>query len=177
MLSKLMNRIYCMSYSDIILGCAIFVLLMLWQRKHCGERLRLLWVILLILWSGAVWYTTIWSREAGGVYRANWFPFHSYREILSGGSREILRSNFMNILLFFPAGVLMGAIIPEHWPRRRWFVLALSLFGCFSLCIELMQFYQEIGRSEMDDILHNLLGGVLGCMVLSMGSAHERTDT
>jgi glycopeptide antibiotics resistance protein len=68
----------------------------------------------------------------------------------------------MNVLLFFPAGLLAGGLLcrDNHvWARCLAFVVLIALF---STTIELLQFYLHLGNGEIDDILHNTLGAWLG---------------
>ena len=66
-----------------------------------------------VLWVGAVAYFTVLSREPG-VPSDFGALFRSYHQVLAGGNPELLRSNFMNILLFFPGGLLLGALLPHR---------------------------------------------------------------
>ena len=91
-------------------------------------------------------------------------PFHSYREMVATGNREILRSSFMNVVLFYPGGLFLAAILPKRW---RIPVTAV-VFCLFSLSIEIMQHSLFLGRGEIDDVLHNTLGAVCGCLALSL---------
>ena len=77
---------------------------------------------MLVLWIGAMAWATLLDRGEPGEYPVCLIPFHSYRELLAGGDEELLRSNFMNAVLFFPGGVLLGALLPGRWPvwKRMW---------------------------------------------------------
>ena len=90
----------------------------------------------------------------------------SYAEVLlltaCGESRELLRSAFMNAVLFFPAGLLLGGLLPGHRSFRWQLVCAVICFGLISLGIELTQFFNRLGNAEFDDVLHNTLGAAAG---------------
>ena len=118
-----------------------------------------------LLWGGTVIYITILSREPGTTF-AYGALFRSYREVLAGGNRELLRSNFMNVLLFLPGGLLLGALLPDRWPRWARMLTAGLLLGGMSLAIEQCQHLRMLGNAEADDILHNTLGAVLGGMCI-----------
>lgn len=134
------------------------------------------------LWVGAVAYTTLGNRESGEQYRVSLELFHSYRELLSGGNKEILRSNFMNGALFFPGGVLMGALVPRRWPLRAKVLMGTVILGAFSVGVEYMQYAFALGRVEADDVFHNTLGALLGLLAGTLGGSFEslasqRSDT
>lgn len=121
----------------------------------------------ILLWGGAVVYVTILSREPGSTAGFGSL-FCSYREVLNGGNPELLRSNFMNILLFFPGGLLLGAVLPDKWPRWARMLTAALCLGAMSLAVEQHQYLGMLGNAEADDILHNTLGALLGSIPPSM---------
>ena len=102
------------------------------------------------------------ESERGGVYHASWIPLHTYWRVLSGENRELLRSAFMNMLLFYPAGLLLGGLLPSKWSFRKGMLCAAIAFAAFSLTIELNQYLLQLGNAETDDVLHNTLGAVAG---------------
>lgn len=73
-----------------------------------------------------------------------------------------LRTATLNIILFIP----LGYLLPE-WNRgketRVWTVLAVSL--CVSVTIEIIQLLMSLGWCDVDDLLCNLLGGMIGYQV------------
>lgn len=112
----------------------------------------------------AVLYVTLLNRGGGTMGGFQWVPFHSYAEVLAGGNREILRSSFMNVVLFYPAGLLLAAVLPKRWRV----LITVAVLGIFSLSIETVQHALSLGRGEIDDVLHNTLGTACGCMALSL---------
>lgn len=163
-LDPLTNYIYHRSIPDLIRWSIIAVLAAAALHRSFGKRRwwKPTLVAALCIWTAAVLITTVFSRDPGGTYALSLVPLHSYLEILGGGSRELLRSNFMNVLLFFPAGILSRLLLTESSsPRRKLAVIAAAFF-CFSLSIETMQYFLSVGHFEADDILHNTLGAVSG---------------
>ena len=83
----------------------------------------------------------------------NWIgvPFHSYRELFATGVSEIMRTNFMNVALFYPAGLLVASLLPENWSHCRIILSAGIMLALFSLSIEYVQFsaYLASQRSMM----------------------------
>lgn len=61
-------------------------------------------------------------------------PFHSYYVVFKGGEQELLRSNFMNIILFYPAGLLGYGILPTCWSQKRR-VFAITAFSRYSVSV------------------------------------------
>ena len=127
--------------------------------KH--RQLHVFWSGLLLLWVGAVAYITLANR-GGGAYGYEMLPFHSYREVLAGGNRELLRSNFMNVALFFPGGLLMGTLLPRKWPLWLRLLTVGTAMLALSAGVEYLQYARHLGRAEVDDLIHNTLGAIIG---------------
>ena len=68
--------------------------------------------LILAAWLEAVLWMTELSRTPGGTSEAHWVPFHTYRTILSEKEPEMFRSCFMNMTLFYPAGLLFDGLLP-----------------------------------------------------------------
>lgn len=164
-ISRLFWWIYQLSFGGLIflllLGTLFFFLLL---RKR--ESLQRLIPVLLLIWTAAVLWATLLNRSSGTLGDFQWLPLHSYREMLQTGNREILRSNMMNLALFYPGGLLLAAILPED----RRFSTTVAVFLLFSVSIELTQQTLYLGRGEMDDVIHNTLGAWLGCLALCLVS-------
>lgn len=101
------------------------------------------------------------------VLRTNpqFIPFYSYYAIFTGGERELLRSNFMNIILFYPAGLLAFDLSPKHWSRAKRIIFVTILFALMSVAIEFCQYHFALGQAETDDVIHNTLGALIGSLV------------
>lgn len=155
--------VYCMPLTDLAVCALLSALLFAWLCRRFERKrwLRPCIGMTLAAWFVIVLWMTVIKRSAGS-YDANWIPLHSYLDVLSGEHPEILRSSFMNVMLFFPAGLLCGGLAePQSGGRKRLFRLSM-VFAVFSLGIELSQYWLSRGVGEADDILHNTLGAVLG---------------
>ena len=167
---ELTLHIYRMEPQDLVL-LAVFAAL-LWRagyRKLEGRRWRRPVIgLVLAAWFGAVLWMTVLSRTPGGAYEAYWVPFHTYRAILSRKEPEMFRSCFMNVALFYPAGLLFGSLLTRTWSFPRGMLWTVLVFGLFSLTVELCQYRFGLGISEIDDVLHNTLGAALGFAALRL---------
>lgn len=117
---------------------------------------------MLLVWAAAALWITLLNRSPGVVGSFQTVPLHSYREMLHTGNRELLRSNFMNAALFYPAGLVLAAFLPA----RRRFPATLMTMAAISLVIEVLQHSLALGQGEIDDIIHNTLGAGMGCLAL-----------
>jgi glycopeptide antibiotics resistance protein len=123
-------------------------------------------LLVLLLWTAAVVAQTVFRRTPDASFQPVWQPFQSYVDALkAGGQKELLRSNFMNAVLFYPAGMLVVSLLPERWGFWRKLLIVLALFTVLSFAIELTQFYYCLGVAQTDDVIHNVLGAWVGASV------------
>ncbi|MDO4265543.1 MAG: VanZ family protein [Eubacteriales bacterium] len=69
-----------------------------------------------------------------------------------------------NLMMFIPFGVLIPACFRKA--GTLWAVLPLSFSA--SVCLEYMQFITARGHCQLDDVLMNTAGGVLGYVLFRM---------
>ena len=91
----------------------------------------------------------------------------AYREMLMGHSRwkEDVGYNLKNILFFIPFGMTFPEMSKLHFSfvlvNRRWLVVMLAGI-MLSIFIEITQYVFCLGLCELDDVLCNVLGALLG---------------
>lgn len=166
MLHKLFHWFYCLDLLDaavLVAVCAMVYLL-------ATEAVRNRWVknsvhlLLLTVWMAVVLYMTIGMREGSNTRKLTLIPFYSYYVLFHGGSREIIRTNLMNVLLFVPGGLFTGCLLPERWKVWSRLSIIVLLFAAVSIGIEWAQYYFSLGTSEMDDVIHNAFGALIGAL-------------
>ena len=117
-------------------------------------------VILSIIYAIFVICTTVAFRNNGSERAILFIPLQSYIKIFEGKD-ALLQENIMNVVAFMPIGVFL--VIGAR--KLKWWQAALT--GCsLSLVIEFMQFYFKRGQCEVDDVLHNTLGCVIGYYIV-----------
>jgi glycopeptide antibiotics resistance protein len=165
-MNNIFTWVYCLNFTDVVslllLLTGLFQLLSKIFRPIPWYKFLVTIVLTVVL--AAIAYTTIGNRIPGALYTNHYIPFHSYREILSGGNVEILRSNFMNVILFYPAGLLLCSLLPEKWNGWCKVLLSLAILCILSAGIEYVQYTYSLGRVEIDDVIHNTLGAMLGAI-------------
>lgn len=98
-------------------------------------------------------------------YRYNLKPFreimrfYRYRYIL--GNKAFLINVFGNMIAFMPMGFFQPLLSEKKWRG------ALVVLNCFvvSLLVETIQLVFKIGCFDVDDLLLNTLGGLLGVLI------------
>ena len=130
--------------------------------RAVGKVLFLLYVVFLIYFLFlAEWYGRTGVSEE---YRYNLELFREikrfiiYREQL--GAFAVFANLAGNILIFVPYGFFISVA-----SRERGFFKTLFFSMGLSLCVEIIQLFTRVGSFDVDDILLNTIGGVLGYIV------------
>ncbi len=126
------------------------------KRKIKGSQAAA--IIIFAVFMTAIFILTVFGRVVG-VRRYQLRFLWSYERIFAG-SKEMLREVILNILMLVPAGALLPAIFNKKQP---WYIGLLLGFTA-SASIELLQLATCTGLFEFDDIFHNSLGCMLGCV-------------
>lgn len=112
------------------------------------------------------------------IYRYNLIPFKEierfwkYRQELGIHSFYNLAGN---VLIFLPAGFF----IPKLWKEKKGFLFTVCVTFEISLFIESLQLIFRVGSFDVDDLILNTIGGMLGYFVLQILEKwrnHEKTQ-
>jgi len=109
-----------------------------------------------------------------GWKNANTVPLHTITLFSSDRvSSEYSYKNIGgNIIGFIPLGILL----PLAWPfAKKWWRLLLLVFFT-SLAFELTQLYTGIGVFDVDDLLLNTFGGIIGYLFYVLGRRLMREE-
>ena len=98
---------------------------------------------------------TVWGRRSGSRCELSLIPLITF--VRAKSTPVLYRSLLMNVLLFMPIGFLAGCGL-----RGMTFKKVLLLGSGFSVFIELLQFVFKKGFCETDDVIHNVLGCIIG---------------
>lgn len=162
---------YCLPILEAVLLTILATVAFLILESLFGNKpyWRTVLSILFFCWVAIVFRGTLGHRiEGGNILAPILIPFASYYTALNGGSNEIYRTNFMNIVLFYPAGLFGCGLLPTQWRMFRKVLLLSSLFMLVSIGIEYTQYHFGMGLAETDDVIHNTLGTILGAIACSI---------
>lgn len=110
-----------------------------------------------------IYCSTVIFRPFQEEIGSNFIPFWSYFAYDKVERPDLLPENILNIVVFIPVGLLLGCT----FHNMRWWNALLA--GCFvSASIESMQFFLKRGFAEFDDVMHNVLGCMIGYGVFSL---------
>lgn len=112
--------------------------------------------LLLIEYAGLIYCSTVIFRGTGKL-EYNFLPFWSYLAYFREKNDGLLAENIMNVVVFIPVGILAGIAFRGFSWRK-----ALALGAGLSIGIEVLQFVFRRGLSEVDDVMHNTLGCLIG---------------
>ncbi|MGN0674005.1 MAG: VanZ family protein [Anaerovoracaceae bacterium] len=145
--------------SGLVLAAAVLGSVYLYRRKRIrasqAAAISAMTAFLLLVAGVTIFSRPPWERGFELV------PFWSYGAIARGVPGMQLREMVLNCIMFLPAGELLPFIFgrPLRWHRGL-------LFGAVcSGCIEIAQLVSCKGRCETDDIIHNSIGCMVGCVV------------
>ena len=153
--------------------CMGLVVFIAWKGLKTG--LRYAATLLLVEYIFLLFCSTVIFRATGATRQYDFHPFWSYDR------PDLLIENIMNVIVFIPVGMILGSLlrVKASWSKYgSWFKvngsstseatksmtwLIVLLIGCsISVTIESLQFFFMRGFSEVDDVMHNTLGCILG---------------
>ena len=108
---------------------------------------------------------TLLCRPAGSEFQYIFKPFYSYMMVAKGDESR-LGEIALNILMMIPFGLFLGIFISidlEFWDIHLFQSLAAGFI--FSLLIELVQLISKRGTFEIDDIINNTIGTLIGYLL------------
>lgn len=135
-----------------------------------NKKRRILAGILFILYFVVLFYFLFFSEKMGRTYseRAyhyNLVPFKeisrfvTYRESL--GMKAVLLNIVGNVVAFVPFGVF----VPMYTMRGRRIWMTTFYSFELSLFVEILQLITKVGSFDVDDLILNTLGGILGYLI------------
>lgn len=142
------------------------------MKIETAKKLRAVSTVLFVLYLILLFYVLFFSEQYGRIdereysYNLTLFKeikrFWTYREQL--GSMTMFLNIYGNVLCFVP----FGAILPILNRRTRHFVVLLVLSFELCLMVECVQLITKVGTFDVDDLLLNTLGGILGYLVFKL---------
>jgi len=107
--------------------------------------------ILLLVYLGFIFYMTLMYRNKADT-RTELELFWSYKQFFSS---QLFRLEILNnIWLFIPLGTILYKLLPKVY------VPLVSIL--FSLILESIQYFTGLGLCELDDVISNSLGALIG---------------
>ena len=142
--------------SIFCIGLVVFVA---WKGFKTGLRYSV--ALLLIEYIFLIFCSTVIFRPTGDTRQYDFHPFWSYNAIQEG-REDLLAENIMNVVVFIPVGLILGLLLKV---KGSW-LIALMTGLAISVTIEALQFFLMRGFSEVDDVMHNTVGCLIGFLLV-----------
>lgn len=134
--------------------CIGLVVFIAWKGFKTGFRYSA--ILLLVEYIFLIFCSTIIFRTTGEISQYDFHPFWSYDR------PDLLIENIMNVIVFIPVGMILGSLLKV---KGSW--LVALLIGCsISITVEALQFWFMKGFSEVDDVMHNTVGCIVGYILV-----------
>ena len=140
----------CLAFIAITLACLII------KRKAFKDIIRGTSVAALVVLLAILYCSTVIYRKDGVETGINLMPFWSYFAIMDGKEQMVLEK-LLNVLVYIPIGFLCGIVFKEKKLKYTIIIGAVS-----SAMIEISQYAFGKGFAELDDVIHNTLGCLIG---------------
>ena len=109
----------------------------------------------------------LFERPLGSKRYLDLTPFVSYRRILTCyACLDVYKQIIDNILVFVPFGILFPRVIGKAASKST-FALSAAAGCAMSLLIEASQYIFGLGYSEIDDVINNTFGCIIGIGVFA----------
>ncbi len=134
------------------------------QKRSRGERAVLvcLFVFYLLILIYFLFFAENLGRNETAVHGVNLQPFKEIRRYLTYaeyiGYPYVILNLLGNVLAFVPFGMFLP-VIPRK--RPRWYTVILSSV-LFSVLVEVLQLASSLGTCDVDDVILNSFGGIIG---------------
>ena len=149
--------------------CMGLVVFIAWKGLKTGLRYSA--TLLLVEYIFLIFCSTVFYRTTSELRKYDFHPFWSYKAI-QDGREDLLAENIMNVVVFIPVGLLLSIAFKQ---MTWWKVL---LIGCgISVTIESLQFFLMRGFSEVDDVMHNTVGCLIGWFMVKGVRLRDNTGS
>lgn len=148
---------------EVVVASVVILVALLLAEFLCLRRSKYLRkVIVLTLISEFIFLllseTVVYRNHFDDHYIVRWIPFEGYIKDAYGEPVDNYWEQVLNVVLFVPFGVLIACLF-----KKRRMMMAILLSFALSCLVETLQYVFQCGYSEIDDVIHNTLGAVVGC--------------
>lgn len=146
-------------YYIIAAFIAIFVICVLKYLKKRLSNMKIFLIGVITFYLILIFAITVFNRNSGISYHVSFIPFHSVYEYSNrDGVSYLLREDIYNMIMFIPFGLLEGLIHGNKCKYSNVLIKGLSV----SFGIELLQLLFSKGNCDIDDLIFNVIGCIVG---------------
>lgn len=129
--------------------------------------LNIMFYGVMFLYALILFFLLFKKKSVGSFQTINLIPFRTIIDYLFNEDvivRSFAFSNIMgNIAIFIPLGIYIPLLIN----KKRIFTNS-AIVALISLCVEIVQYILAIGTADVDDIILNTIGGLLGILIFKL---------
>lgn len=149
--------IFCLIMAFTVIMCITGVIR---KRLHISQALGIVGFVICICF---LYATTLFTRSPSGIRQFRCLLGVDWKLFMAGVQSEIDQVT-LNIILFFPFGFLWNII-----RKNRSSIWEIVLIGAaLSLSVETMQYFSTRGVFDIEDLITNVMGMVIGGFVIKI---------
>lgn len=158
-------------FGSVLMFAMIGLVMLIWFCFKHSNSMESIPVICFLVYAAFVAYLTLYIR-VGTVSKAiQMEPFRRITEAMAKQDWSLAQHDFENMLMFVPLGVLLPLMNRRHF---RHFAYAFLAGLILSTGIETTQYLLHLGECDIDDIIANTAGAVVGYGGVSFWLAASR---
>ena len=146
---------------SLLLLIALCILSVVLYRSGKYDKIQLTAAIVLSVYVVLLLYFTVFGRYSHPEYTYQIYFFKSYRYLFEQFNWQSIRQIIINIAMMIPFGFLL----PVLMKNKHKYLLTLTFAFVLILFIESMQLVMQCGTFEVDDVVNNLLGTLIGLLL------------
>ncbi len=144
----------------LMLGACLFMFFSLRGLTLHFREISKSWLAMFLVYVLAVAYVTIFSRH-GENDTSILTGFVSIEKAIRTRSTRPLNHMMLNVIMFVPLGYLFPMILPGRLNK----ILLVTIMGAMmTVTIESVQLLLRLGQCDLEDMLANTLGAVIGLL-------------
>lgn len=129
--------------------------------------LNIMFYGVMFLYALILFFLLFKKKSVGSFQTINLIPFRTIIDYLFNKDvivRSFAFSNIMgNIAIFIPLGIYIPLLI-----NKKSIFTNSAIVALISLCVEIVQYILAIGTADVDDIILNTIGGLLGILIFKL---------
>lgn len=117
------------------------------------------WILGFIFCISVLVQVGVLSRTLGSIRTIVWVPFRT-----PGGDNLVALYALANLVIFIPFGILAPKVF--YGINTLWKIILVTLVT--SVCIETIQYILACGYSQVEDVIMNVAGGLIGYLIIKL---------
>lgn len=151
-----------------VIALLLLILLSFYLYKHKKiDKLQHKFMIALSAYVVLMLYFTVLGRYSQSYYRYDGAVFSSFLSLVESFNMSGFTQLLINLLMMIPVSFLLMLIFKGEF-RALW---AMDFTIILTLTIEALQFFTRVGTFQLDDILNNTIGAVVGIIIFYIVNA------